>query len=116
MGYLNTLLQFDAWKHGYEDRELYKLVVAQEMRQYWRANLQTKTHVLQGSLSEADFDMLCDYIYNLYLKINGPMDVSLLVAVVKHLLDSKQIKLKDIQANKKETEELILEQAIGTED
>jgi len=115
MGYLNTLLQFDAWKHGYEDRELYKLVVAREMRQYWMVDLWTETSIKDGSLSEADFDMLCDYAYNLYLEVDV-LDIAILAATIKILLETKQIKLADIKANRPETEDLILEQSRPIED
>ena len=115
MGYLNTLLEYNAWKKDHEERELYKLVVAQEMKLYWKVDLQTKTHIAEGSLSEADFDMLCGYAYNLFLEVDV-LDIAILAATLKILLESKQIKLKDIQENNPETEELILEQAKPIED
>ncbi len=117
MGYLEAYTDFKKWMREKEyDRQLYQVVVASEVIHCYRCTEQTKTSLKNNVLSKDDFDMLCDYIYKLYLKIDGPMDISLLVSVIKYLLSSKKIKLKDIQENKKKTEELILEQATPMED
>ena len=117
MKYLEAYTDFKKWMREKEyDRQLYQIATASEVIHCYWCTEQTKTSLKKHILSKDDFDMLCDYVYHLYLKVTGPMDIALLVAVIKHLLDSRKIKLADIQANKPETEELILEQAIGTED
>ena len=113
--YLNIKAQFNAWQSHGKDRDLYRLVVAEEMKQYWKADLWTKTNIKDGSLSKADFNMLCDYAYNLFLEVDV-LDIAILAATLKILLETKQVKLADIKANKKETEELILEQSRPMED
>ena len=117
MGYLKLLKEYREWQVvDFKNRNLYQIVCAQEMKPHWRVTSQTKTNIKMGCLSEDDFEMLCEYAYNLYIGNDTPVDMAILAATLKYLLETKKITLADIKANKAETEDLVLEQAVGTED